>query len=224
VKSCVEGPYADVHKVEFPEPESSISPEPKPPTDWTKAEGVIYDEDETNSALAERDYSVKCWTPYEPIALYEGYHFWWCVPHHQPLYACDLAKIPATSPEKNEETNLPTEYLCIAPQEPISELHLALCSRCQEVAAFALSSSVPESPEKNESIESGLVETRQLFPELQIIASVRDCGDETTTPRGTTLEYSIQVGMNGEDFVGDSLSEAMQKVRQYHASLDKGDE
>lgn len=60
--------------------------------DWRKAEGVVYHRGETNPALAERDYSVKCKTPLYSIIIHEGYHFWWCISHHQPLYACDLGK------------------------------------------------------------------------------------------------------------------------------------
>lgn len=52
-------------------------------------------------------------------------------------------------------------------------------------------------------------------PSVQLIISARDCGEETQTLRGTKLEYSIQVGMNGEEFDADSLAEALQKVRDW---------
>lgn len=66
--------------------------------DWKKAEGVISDEQETNSALAERDYSVKCKTPLYPIVIRRGYHFWWCDSHHQPLYECEIGKLASSFP------------------------------------------------------------------------------------------------------------------------------
>ena len=58
-----------------------------------KPEGIVYHSWETNPALAERDYKVRCDTEGEPIVIFEGYHFWWCVPHQQPLYQCDYDKL-----------------------------------------------------------------------------------------------------------------------------------
>jgi hypothetical protein len=63
------------------------------------------------------------------------------------------------------------------------------------------------------TVEDALNETRRLFPDVQIIVSVRDCGEETTTIRGTTREYGIQIGMNGDEFDADTLAEAMEAVR-----------
>lgn len=65
------------------------------------------------------------------------------------------------------------------------------------------------------TIESALAELREMFPDVQLIVSVRDCGEETVTRFGTAREYSIQVGMNGDEFTdADSLAEAVQRVRQ----------
>lgn len=58
---------------------------------WRKAKGVKVIRGETNSALATRDYSVKCKMPYL-IEEVEGYYIWWCSTHHQPYAWCEKAK------------------------------------------------------------------------------------------------------------------------------------
>lgn len=88
-----------------------------------------------------------------------------------------------------------------------------------------------EAASKQESIEytrkdsdpiaAALAELRSMFPGLQIIVSVRDCGDETATLRGTALEYSIQVGINGEEFDADTLAEVMAAVRAWKEQQQK---
>jgi hypothetical protein len=65
------------------------------------------------------------------------------------------------------------------------------------------------------TVEDVLAELREMFPDLQIIVSVRDCGEETLTVRGKAIEYSIQVGMNGHDFDADTLAESLQAVRDW---------
>lgn len=60
--------------------------------DWRKAPGIKCSKDETNSALAPRDYSVKCHCP-KRIAVIEGYFIWWCSSHHQPLAWCENGKL-----------------------------------------------------------------------------------------------------------------------------------
>lgn len=62
------------------------------------------------------------------------------------------------------------------------------------------------------TVESALAQLREKYPDEQLIVSVRDCGEETMTLRGTTLEWSIQVGMNGKDFDADTLTEALSTV------------
>jgi hypothetical protein len=74
-----------------------------------------------------------------------------------------------------------------------------------------------------ESIEAAQVEVRALFPNEQIILSVRDCGEETATIRGTSLEYGIQVGMNGREFDADELSVTLQMVRDFAARQSRED-
>jgi len=68
----------------------------KPPIweikNWREAEGVIAEPNETNSALAMRDYSVPCHTSEHHITVVEGYWLWWCSAHHQPLAWCDKAR------------------------------------------------------------------------------------------------------------------------------------
>ena len=58
---------------------------------WKKAKGVKASYRETNSALALRDYSVKCEASHL-ITIIEGYHIWWCSTHHQPLAWCEKEK------------------------------------------------------------------------------------------------------------------------------------
>ena len=57
--------------------------------DWEKALGVIVEG--TNSALALRDYSIKCHTP-NLIIVVKGYWIWWCSTHHQPHHMCKAEK------------------------------------------------------------------------------------------------------------------------------------
>lgn len=59
---------------------------------WRHAKGIKLSTLETNSALAERDYSVKCDIHLE-IANVDGYHIWWCSCHHQPLAWCENDKM-----------------------------------------------------------------------------------------------------------------------------------
>jgi len=59
---------------------------------WKKAKGVIYKKGQTNSALAERNYDIKCKYP-NKITVIKGYFIWWCSTHHQPLAKCDTNKI-----------------------------------------------------------------------------------------------------------------------------------
>lgn len=56
---------------------------------WQEAPGIILDS--TNSALATRNYHVKCDAKY-CIAVIQGYHLWWCSAHHQPLAFCEKQK------------------------------------------------------------------------------------------------------------------------------------
>jgi hypothetical protein len=60
-----------------------------------------------------------------------------------------------------------------------------------------------------ETVESALIKLRKRWPKKQFIISLRDCGEETQTVRGTSLEYGIQVGMNGQEFDADTLPEAL---------------
>lgn len=62
----------------------------------------------------------------------------------------------------------------------------------------------------DETIESAMAKLRKRFgPYPQLVVSVRDCGDETQTVRGTSLEYGIQVGMNGNEFDADTMAKAL---------------
>jgi len=64
--------------------------------DWKKAPGIIQDPTQTNSALAERDYTVECDAPSENlIQIVKGYWIWWCSAHHQPAMWCEKAKTVA---------------------------------------------------------------------------------------------------------------------------------
>ena len=63
-------------------------------------------------------------------------------------------------------------------------------------------------------MDAALRELRTMFPTQQLIISVRDCGEETKTVRGKSIEWSIQVGINGKDFDADTLPEAMKAVRR----------
>lgn len=68
-----------------------------------------------------------------------------------------------------------------------------------------------------DEISAVLSELRELLgPYPQLCIDFRDCGKETRTIRGTTKEYSIQVGANGQDFTGDTLSDVMKQVRRWH--------
>ncbi len=61
--------------------------------DWHKAKGVVAEPNETNSALARRDYSVPCKCHSENlIQVVAGYWIWWCSTHHQPKAWCENAK------------------------------------------------------------------------------------------------------------------------------------
>lgn len=59
------------------------------PENWKNAQGVEDFCHETNSALAKRDYNIKCDTGDKPLVVVEGYHIWWCKTHHQPYYKCE---------------------------------------------------------------------------------------------------------------------------------------
>jgi len=73
-----------------------LSDEQKKPWErenWREAKGIIASAKETNSALAKRDYSVKCECPSQnKIAVINGYWFWWCTTHHQPLALCEKGR------------------------------------------------------------------------------------------------------------------------------------
>jgi len=58
--------------------------------DWNEAPGVIAKG--TNSALAKRDYSVKCDSRF-CITIIKGYWIWWCSAHHQPLAECEKDRL-----------------------------------------------------------------------------------------------------------------------------------
>ena len=60
---------------------------------WKDAPGINAMHKETNAALAQRNYECDCATTVEPVVIVEGYHIWWCVTHHQPLYACEKARL-----------------------------------------------------------------------------------------------------------------------------------
>lgn len=53
----------------------------------------IIDKNDSNEALAQRDYSVECDTSGGPIAIVEGYYIWWCHAHHQPHSHCCQATL-----------------------------------------------------------------------------------------------------------------------------------
>lgn len=60
---------------------------------WRHAKGIKSSRGETNSALAQRDYSVTCNFPdRNKIAVIKGYWIWWCSSHHQPHAWCALGK------------------------------------------------------------------------------------------------------------------------------------
>lgn len=58
---------------------------------WKKAPGIKYKRGMTNSALAPRDYSIRCRATHK-ITLIKGYWIWWCSTHHQPLAWCEKEK------------------------------------------------------------------------------------------------------------------------------------
>lgn len=61
--------------------------------DWRKAPGIVQNPAQTNSALAERDYTVECGAPSENlIQIVKGYWIWWCSAHHQPKCLCEIHK------------------------------------------------------------------------------------------------------------------------------------
>ena len=62
----------------------------KVPINWKDVKGIFSKHEETNSALAKRNYDCDCDLGSTPIAVVEGYHIWWCKSHHQPLYKCEL--------------------------------------------------------------------------------------------------------------------------------------
>lgn len=65
--------------------------------DWHKAKGVVAEPNETNSALARRDYSVPCECHSENlIQVVAGYWLWWCPTHHQPMAWCKNARLQLT--------------------------------------------------------------------------------------------------------------------------------
>ena len=81
----------------------------------------------------------------------------------------------------------------------------------------------PRATETGLTVEAAREQLRSMFPDVQIIIGIRDCGDETITPRNTTLEYNAQIGMNGEDFTGDSLLDLMSEIRAWAKSRREGE-
>jgi len=71
---------------------------------WRKAKGIKGRtiKSNTNSALAERDYSLKCHAP-NLIAEVQGYFLWWCSTHHQPLAWCEKSKLRFSITNKLKE-------------------------------------------------------------------------------------------------------------------------
>lgn len=66
--------------------------------EWKQAKGVVAF-GQTNSALAPRNYDIRCKSKL-PIADYRGYWIWWCENHHQPLSFCDRARLEKEYEEK----------------------------------------------------------------------------------------------------------------------------
>lgn len=59
---------------------------------WRKAIGIKGRSVDTNSALAMRDYSLKCKHKYK-VGVINGYWLWWCSTHHQPFLKCENARL-----------------------------------------------------------------------------------------------------------------------------------
>lgn len=76
--------------------------------------------------------------------------------------------------------------------------------------------------EPDVSIVAALARIRNMFPELQIVVSIRDCGEETTTLSGETLEFSAQVGLNGKEFHADTMGEVVALVRAWRQKKGSG--
>ena len=65
--------------------------------------------------------------------------------------------------------------------------------------------------------EQCLAELREIsgsYP--QIIIDLRDCGSETNEQG--RIEYTIQIGANGQDFTGTTLADCMAQVRAWKGS------
>lgn len=65
------------------------------------------------------------------------------------------------------------------------------------------------------TVEAALKELREMFPYVQIIVDIRDCGQETRSGRNGRLEYGAQIGMNGEQFAEATLPKLMTVVRAW---------
>lgn len=107
--------------------------------------------------------------------------------------------------------------------EPCCELHILEVLKTALVNARAdagdahrvAQAIVKHAAEAVSELSAALAEMRSMFPDEQIIISLRDCGEETTTLRGTSREYGIQIGMNGREFDCDTLAETLAAVRTW---------
>ena len=59
------------------------------PKNWKTCIGINANKNETNSGLANRDYSVKCNCGSEQLMVVEGFWLWWCYVHNQPSLFCE---------------------------------------------------------------------------------------------------------------------------------------
>lgn len=63
------------------------------------------------------------------------------------------------------------------------------------------------------AVEQCLKELRETVgPYPQIIVDVRDCGQETRSQHGR-VEFSAQIGMNGEQFTARTMAKVLAQVR-----------
>ena len=58
---------------------------------WRHAQGIRSTRGETNGGLADREYSIDCYTQH-CIGVVKGYFIWGCSIHHQPSLICDKEK------------------------------------------------------------------------------------------------------------------------------------
>lgn len=66
----------------------------------------------------------------------------------------------------------------------------------------------------NLTVEDALQEIRKIVgPYPQIIVDVRDCGQETRGPHGQ-VEYSAQIGMNGEQYAAATIAGMLAQVHE----------